>query len=183
LRSKVCNLYRLLELLGIRSQFLAWQTFCNYQVHDHDHLIHQCNDSSTGNAYSLWCGRLGCCEERASYCRPENWQATGVKSAHEGILTKPMLLTEIENMELMAAERWTIILENTARITGSKEVKRLSLQGKASSEEMLANHFRNQLAKIPKIHSDIHQRLDEYNAKLKDGILMNLASKLIPNAN
>ncbi len=114
---------------------------------------------------------------------PENWQATGVKSAHEGILTKPMLLTEIENMELMAAERWTIILENTARITGSKEVKRLSLQGKASSEEMLANHFRNQLAKIPKIHSDIHQRLDEYNAKLKDGILMNLASKLIPNAN
>ena len=83
------------------------------------------------------------------------------------MLTKSYLLNEIENMELLAAERWALIVENTATIDVPHD------QSDSKSQA-----FRKQLPDLSKSQLELNQKLDAFNTKLKDGILLNLASSL-----
>jgi hypothetical protein len=101
---------------------------------------------------------------------PENWKAAGIKSMPQGsVLTKQVLLREMEDEELKAAERWNIILENTALLDKATD-----------ASDLRAAKFRKSLEDLPRIHQELNQKLDQFNLKLKDGILQNLASKFLP---
>ena len=104
---------------------------------------------------------------------PENWKATGVKGMPQGSsITKADLLKEVEQMEFTAAERWSVIVENAARADVSKE--------KLSKSDIKA---RRDLEALTKSHFEINQKLDQFNSNLKNGIIMNLASKFLSNTN
>jgi len=98
---------------------------------------------------------------------PETWKASGIRGQEDRMLTKPYLLTEIENMELLAAERWALIVENTATIDVPHD-----------QSDSKSHAFRKQLPDLSKAQLELNQKLDAFNTKLKDGILLNLASSL-----
>jgi len=98
---------------------------------------------------------------------PDSWKASGIKGQEDRVLTKPYLLSEIENMELLAAERWALIVENTATIDVAHQRSDSKTQG-----------FRKQLSEVAKNQLELNVKLDAFNTKLKDGILINLATRL-----
>jgi hypothetical protein len=106
---------------------------------------------------------------------PETWSASGIKSLPQGaVITKPGLLREIEGMELSAAERWNVIIENSAL-----------LDRPLDGQNVRANQMRKLLNDLPRVHQDVNQRLDMFNTQMKDGILnkltSNLANKILRN--
>lgn len=106
---------------------------------------------------------------------PEAWTASGIKSLPQGVtISKPSLLREIESMELQAAERWNVILENSALIDGPLD-----------SQNPRASQVRKLLTDLPRIHQEMNTRLDRFNMQMKDGILnrltSNLANKILQN--
>lgn len=99
---------------------------------------------------------------------PESWSASGLKSLPKGaVITKAGLVREIEKMELQAAERWNILLENTALIDKNADV-----------QDVRATQVRKLLESIPKVHEQQNDVLNQYNTQMKDGILNRLASSL-----
>lgn len=100
---------------------------------------------------------------------PANWKASSFKSGNGEMrsLTKQSLLDEISQMELTAAERWALIVENTATI--DSPTSNLN----ARSAEM-----RRQAQALPQMHLAINQDIDAFNRSFKDGIMMNLATRL-----
>ncbi|MDB5036645.1 MAG: hypothetical protein JWQ35_173 [Bacteriovoracaceae bacterium] len=97
---------------------------------------------------------------------PDDFKASGLKSQAEGtFLTKQALLTEVENMELTAADRWSVLLSNTAYLDRTNDSR--------------AFEARRELISIPKAQSDLERRIDEVNLKMRDGELLNLASKVM----
>lgn len=98
---------------------------------------------------------------------PETWKASGIKGQEDKVLTKSYLLSEIENMELLAAERWAVIVENTATVDVSHDRSDAKTLG-----------FRKQLPDLAKVQLELNLKLDAFNMKLKDGILLNLATRL-----
>lgn len=99
---------------------------------------------------------------------PDAWKAS-VKAGAEAskALTKQALLQEIHEMELSAAERWALIVENTANLDVPSA--KLDSHGLA---------MRKRLAEVSDLHLNLNQRLDAVNLSLKDGILLNMASRL-----
>lgn len=100
---------------------------------------------------------------------PSTWKSSSFKTA-EGenkVLTKQGLLDEIQAMEYTAAERWAIILENTATVdvnVGKLETRALAM--------------RKKIEDLPNLHLELNTKLDAFNKRLKDGILLNLATRL-----
>lgn len=99
---------------------------------------------------------------------PDTWKGSRLGAQPDGgVLTKQSLLHEIENMEFSAAERWSVILNNTAyldRITDPK-----------------AFAARKELLDVPKAQFELRKRIEEVNSKLRDETLSNLASKVMLN--
>lgn len=98
---------------------------------------------------------------------PDNWRSV-MKWSGGNVMTKDYLLREIESMELSAAERWSILVENSARLDVD--------QTKLTKADLYA---RRRLDQLPVLHLKINQKLDEFNSRLKDGILNNMAAKLL----
>lgn len=99
---------------------------------------------------------------------PEDWEADGIPSVGPGeVLTKESLLEELKGMEFQAASRWNIILKNLAN---------LRYEGKEMTGSMRKQ--RQQLAKVRAKHQRINRQLDQVHARLKDGIIQNLAHSL-----
>lgn len=106
---------------------------------------------------------------------PEAWAASGIKSLPQGaVITKQGLLREIEGMELAAAERWNVILENSALVDRAID-----------PQNVRGGQMQKMLTELPKVHQDMNQRLDMFNMQMKDGILnrltSNLANKILQN--
>lgn len=106
---------------------------------------------------------------------PDSWSASGIKSLPQGaVITKSGLLREIEGMELVAAERWNVILENSALVDKPLD-----------SQNIRANQMRKLLNDLPRVHAELNQKLDMFNVQMKDGILnkltSNLANKILQN--
>jgi len=93
---------------------------------------------------------------------PEKWKTS---SNGQKEISKQDLVSELESMELSSAERWSIILSNTAYLDRVSESK--------------AFDARKLLSEMPKLQADLEKRIDELNFKLKDGVLLNLASKVL----
>lgn len=93
---------------------------------------------------------------------PTNWKSSNLKDA----LTKDILLNEIAAEEARSVERWNILSSHTSLIFKKQESDPSILKIKKSLDAW------------PKLHSEINNRLDIYNLKLKDGILQNLATRL-----
>lgn len=94
---------------------------------------------------------------------PGGWKASGIKSPVA--VTKESLLTEVEQMELTAADRWTILLNNTAHLDQISDPS--------------AFEARRALQNIPKAQAELSRQIEEVNFKIKDGVLLNLASKVM----
>lgn len=106
---------------------------------------------------------------------PDSWSASGIKSLPQGaIITKQGLMREVEGMELAAAERWNVILENSALVDRAND-----------SQNLRAAQVKRMLNDLPRIHQDLNSKLDQFNLQMKDGILnrltSNLASKILQN--
>lgn len=99
---------------------------------------------------------------RATQKLPTTWKASGV--------TKEALLQEIETMELSAADRWALIMENTARL--DLDTARMS---------RFDADLKRQLESLPQQHLELNSKIDAFNARIKDGIILNMASKIGKN--
>lgn len=97
---------------------------------------------------------------------PETWVAQPT-SRYPQELSKQDLLEQLGQMELSAAERWTLLLNNLAFL-------------KTRTQELppRARAWREALANLPGLQRQINFKLDEYNSRLKGGILMNLARRI-----
>jgi|GEM_PF-4706845 len=93
----------------------------------------------------------------------DDWKSNQTGS----IMTKPQLLKELTKMEMTAAERWTILLQNLANIN-AQDIKPHS--------EM--STWREELKKLPELQQAVNKKLDQFNSSLKDGILLNLARQI-----
>ncbi len=100
---------------------------------------------------------------------PAAWKASSFKSADGApkVLTKQGLIDEISQMELTAAERWALIVENTATIDSP------TVKLDARSSEM-----RRQAQVLPDLHLALNQQIDNFNKSFKEGIMLNLANRL-----
>lgn len=99
---------------------------------------------------------------------PKDWTYTQTtKNGGDKLYTRDQLIAQLEKMELTAAERWSLLLYNLAN--QHKEPSELSDEQRS---------WREALRKLDKLHFKINQQLDQYNAKLKDGILLNLARQV-----
>jgi len=100
---------------------------------------------------------------------PDTWKSSSFKASagETKVLTKQGLLDEIQSMELTAAERWAIILENTATVDSA-----------AAKLDARSLAMRKKVENLPSLHLDINTKLDSFNMRLKDGILLNLATRL-----
>jgi hypothetical protein len=96
---------------------------------------------------------------------PANWKATSIDK--QRTMTKQDFLNEIAALETLAAERWAIIVENTALIDFKAE--RLDARQAA---------MRQELQRLPNLHLELNQNLDQLNQRLKEGIMVNLTSRL-----
>lgn len=93
---------------------------------------------------------------------PKTWQVRNRRT--KKLITKQVLLYELETMELMAAERWNKLVRSMAllaNVNNSREDK-----------------IKSNVNRLYKLQSTMNHRLDTYNKKLKTGILVNLAAKL-----
>ncbi len=101
---------------------------------------------------------------------PENWKSSVFKdsSGADKFLTKQGLIQEIENMEMLAADRWAVIVENTALIDVGDA--KLDSRGK---------EMRAKITQLPDLHLDLNQKLDAFNKRMKDGILLSLTKDLV----
>ena len=93
---------------------------------------------------------------------PQNWKSSNLKDA----LTKDILLHEIEAEESRSAERWNILTGHVALIYKKNESNARLMKVKKSLDEW------------PQLYSEINRRLDDYNIKVKSGILENLTTRL-----
>ena len=100
---------------------------------------------------------------------PETWKSSSFKASNgeNKVHTKQGLLDEIATMELSAAERWAIIVENTATVDTP-----------ITKVDARASLMRKKIQDLPALHLELNQRLDAFNKRLKDGILLNLATRL-----
>jgi hypothetical protein len=99
---------------------------------------------------------------------PDNWKGARANAQGDGgLLTKQALLAEVESMELSAAERWNVIVSNTAFLDRISEPR--------------AFEARKELLNLPKAQVDLRKRIEELNSKFKDEVLVNLASKVLLN--
>lgn len=96
---------------------------------------------------------------------PEDWKSS--EKVDGEILHKQALLFQIQEMELSAASRWNLLLQNLASL--SRPEADLSATEKA---------WRVQLRQLPGLHRAINKKLDRFNAQLKEGILLNLARQI-----
>lgn len=96
----------------------------------------------------------------------ETWVAKATTRYPEE-LSRSDLLKILDQMELSAAERWTLLLNNLAYL-------------KTPSSELnpTARAWRKALDNLPGLQRQINIKLDEFNSRLKGGILMNLAKKI-----
>lgn len=94
---------------------------------------------------------------------PQGWRAASLKPGVH--LTKENLISEIEQLELEAAERWHILLQNLAYLDRPLDPE--------------ATAVRHLLAEIPPAHALAQRKMDEMSFKIKDGVLLNLASKVM----
>lgn len=100
---------------------------------------------------------------------PDTWKSSGftAQNGETKVLTKQGLLDEISAMEYAAADRWAILLENAATV--DTEVRKIDTRSAA---------MRKKIEDLPALHFELNQRLDAFNKRLKDGILLNLATRL-----
>jgi hypothetical protein len=109
--------------------------------------------------------------ERLSFLRqateklPVTWKSE-VSAQYKETLTKDQLLSQISDMELSAADRWSLLLNNLAQVR--------TPEAKLSAS---AREWRLSLQQLPSLHAQINDKLNEFNERLKAGILMNLARK------
>jgi hypothetical protein len=93
---------------------------------------------------------------------PEGWKASGLMAE---TTSKEALLAEIEGLEFSAAERWSILLNNTAFLDRVSDPK--------------AFEARRELSNVPKLQGEVVSQIERINFKLRDGVLLNLASKVM----
>ncbi len=96
----------------------------------------------------------------------DSWQAE-ITENYKETLTKQQLLNQITEMELSAADRWSLLLNNLAQ-----------LHTPEASLTASAKEWRLSLAQLPGLHRQINDKLNEFNERLKAGILLNLAKKI-----
>lgn len=100
---------------------------------------------------------------------PENWQVSGLKSlGNGGTVTRAMLLADIESMELAAADRWSILIENTATLDLKPEATTTRVKG-----------LRSDLDQVRVAHLQIHQKLDELSKRISDATLLMMANQFV----
>jgi len=97
---------------------------------------------------------------------PESWQSETATNFKQS-MTKAQLLSQINDMELSAADRWSLLLNNMA------DMKTPEDQLSASAKE-----WRASLQQLPALHRQINDKLNEFNEGLKAGILLKLARKI-----
>lgn len=97
---------------------------------------------------------------------PESWQSETATNFKQS-MTKAQLLSQINDMELSAADRWSLLLNNMA------DMKTPEDQLSASAKE-----WRASLQQLPALHRQINDKLNEFNERLKAGILLKLARKI-----
>ncbi len=94
---------------------------------------------------------------------PKNWKAKNVKTLPTGtVLTKPVLLREVEGLEVLAAERWSVLVQSAAFLD---KAERPNAYPRKALRELHQSHF------------EMHKKLDAFNTKLKNGILVNMVAK------
>ncbi len=96
---------------------------------------------------------------------PETWKSE-VSALYQQTLTKQQLLSQISEMELSAADRWSLLLNNLAQARTAETKLTAS-----------AREWRASLQQLPALHRQINDKLNEFNERLKAGILMNIARK------
>lgn len=97
---------------------------------------------------------------------PDHWQAEATGSFKEA-LTKQQLLDQISEMEFSAADRWSLLLNNLSELKTPEPLLKPS-----------AKAWRASLSQLPALHRQINDKLNEFNERLKAGILLNLARKI-----
>ncbi len=95
---------------------------------------------------------------------PDNFKSSPLSFQPSGAaLNKLLLLHEVESLELQAAERWSVILNNTAYLDRVSDPN--------------AFEARKELAKLPKSQGNLDKQVEEINLKIKDAFVLNLASQ------
>jgi len=97
---------------------------------------------------------------------PDSWQSETTAN-YKQTLTKAQLLAQITEMELSAADRWSLLLNNLAEMKTPEDQLSVS-----------AKEWRASLQQLPALHRQINEKLNEFNERLKAGILLNLARKI-----
>lgn len=93
---------------------------------------------------------------------PSDWKASGIETQ---AITKESLIAEIEDLELSAAARWSVLLTNTAYLDRVADPKAFAA--------------RRELSSMNKLQADVSKQIEQVNFKMKDGVLLNLASKVM----
>jgi len=95
---------------------------------------------------------------------PSDWRAPSFNDPKVEI-DRDDLMKELTRMEFSAAGRWNVIVNNLAQLRETEETSEV-------------RHWRQQLVTLEEHHQAMNRRLDAYNSRLKDGILMNLAQQI-----
>ncbi|TVQ81075.1 MAG: hypothetical protein EA369_00785 [Bradymonadales bacterium] len=103
---------------------------------------------------------------RATEELPASWRAPAFDGSGEEI-DREALIAEITELEISAAERWNIILNNLAR-----------LEEKRAKPTAATKHWREGLESLALRHKAMNKKLDHYHSRLQEGILMNLAKQI-----
>lgn len=98
---------------------------------------------------------------------PADWKTERGNSEDKKVYTRNNLLGHLDRLELMAAERWSLLIQNLATMK--------TPTSQLTEEDLL---WRKDLERLPNLHMRINRQLDQFNAILKDGILLNLAKSL-----
>lgn len=97
---------------------------------------------------------------------PEDWTAVSFEDPQKEINRKD-LLANISEMEIAAAERWNILVNNLS-----------ILRLKEAEFDQAARFWAAEFKRLNAAQKEINKQIDQYNSKLKEAILMNLAEKI-----
>lgn len=97
---------------------------------------------------------------------PADWAAAAFEDPTKQI-NRQDLLSNITEMEIAAAERWNILVNNLS-----------ILRLKEGEFDQRAKYWAAEFKRLESAQKRINQQIDQYNSKLKEAILMNLAEKI-----
>lgn len=151
-------------MTGILQTALIWMALMGSSQSDsYDILL-----SRVANDELSLVNRIGMIR-KATEKLPQDWKTeSAVEEGQKKTFTRADILNYLDQLELTAAKRWEVLLKNTATLNTAQE-------SRLPDTYLLV---RQDLKKIPQIHSRINKTLDQINELLKEGILFNLANQV-----